>query len=215
MARERICGLCVVVLLLAACASDSGAQRARAAVQAGSYREALEMYEREAPHEPALLVGIASAILERDALAGDEPTRRAAFVELGAAGHRARRVLEELAAREDAPQVRALALATLTRLSDARARTQLRALLDDQDPAIADLAHGALDPSDHDDLSRALAALSSARAERRLAALQVLARASFDADVAAALSERSRIDPLPAARAAAVSALAGQGAAAT
>ncbi len=204
-------GLLLVGFLgLCACGASGVRSRALAYAGQGAPHKALALYEQTSPPDAQLLVDIAAALLQRDALATDAAVRADAFAQLAFAGHRARQVLQALSAQSQAVATRAAALSVLARLGDHSARDTLRELVLAADPEVADLAFAQLDPQL--ERARLLSALSSPRAQRRLAALSALWASSTADDLRLALIELARRDPIAQLRGAAVFALRGQGA---
>ncbi|HEX4352893.1 MAG TPA: hypothetical protein VHZ95_08270 [Polyangiales bacterium] len=199
------------------CGASATELRIDADVQRGAYDAASRTYQSEG-HERSTLRAFSEAILRTDAEQADPARQRLAFSELSLLGNRARPLLDAIAKRERsdvrADAIRARALAQLSALGDGAARSKLRALADDPDPEVADLAYSALD-REHD-AQRLREALASPRPARRLAAVRSRKPEGdqrSDRDLAE-LSEISRVDPQPSVRAAALFALEPYGASA-
>jgi hypothetical protein len=194
---------CLWLLCLPGCAT-AASSRALGAIERGDYRSAVQTY-RDAGASRRLLGQIARALVLREAQVDDAAHSRAAFAELGLLGTRARGMLAELSGPQQAPALRARALANAVALGDESARSELRALAGDPDPDAADLALLACDtPRDWPELSRAL---DAPRAERRRTALRVLSRARDVAPACPQLASLSALDPLAELRGAALRAL--------
>jgi HEAT repeat protein len=190
------------LVLLAGCASASGRSQAVQHVERGELSQALGVYERS--EDRGVLVGIAEALLERDACSTDARTRQAAFTELSMAGQGAHALLWRLAERRALPMTQALALQALWRAGHDSARDDLAALATHADPEVVDVATSALDGErDHATL---VAALTGPRSARRMAALSVLSK-HVEHTLVPLLVEVARRDPEPALRAAALYAL--------
>lgn len=198
-----------VLLLLAtlalSCASGPRA-RVASAVEGGDVEDALAEYERFRASEGAdadLLARIAALLLEREAESGDEAARRAAVQQLALAGTAGLPILERLAASRG--PARLAALETLARRNRADAQLRLRALADSDDPDLVAASILGMDPARDRELLLALA--RSPHAPVRKNAIDRLASAAGDDDVALLLAEAARVDSVPSVRAAAVRAL--------
>lgn len=198
--------------LVAGCASGPRSAIV-AALHRGEITEALARYERLVASDGGddeLLAQLAEGVL----LAGtrsDDPALRIAAVRAVREAGRASRALLERVARESAHEARWYALETLSRTGDETARTQLRALWGEEDPAARAFAVWALDP--RYDLASLLIALADANSQTRLHAAQRLARASEHAPQSRrALESVARSDPDASVRIAATRALGFHGA---
>ncbi|HEX7478115.1 MAG TPA: HEAT repeat domain-containing protein [Polyangiales bacterium] len=210
--KLRIVGFWGAVVLVAGglgCGASSERARMLTLVAQGSDAAALAVYERHGARDDELLSALAQALLERDARSQDAAVRADAFAQLGFAGHRAHDVLVRLAQTGQAPLTRAQALRALARLGDHAAVERLRALTEAAEPEVVDLAYAVLDPTQ--DRERLLSAVTAVRAERRSAALSVLANSAAQPAVLRALVDALRRDPVAQLRAAAVFALRAQG----
>jgi HEAT repeat protein len=207
MLLRSVCAtLCCCCVL--ACGGQGFHQRMTALVDRGAYAEAVSA-TRSQGREPKLEKALAEALLESAAQSPDAERRRRAFSELALAGTRSRPVLDRLFEAKQ-PLTRALAWSASLQLGGDDAREMLRELAGSSDPELSALGFEALEPVK--DRQQLLLALTQPNRARRAAAVRVLQRSPVASEVRVALEEVAKHDPDPGVRAAAVTALARQGA---
>jgi HEAT repeat protein len=197
-----------LVLLAAGC---GGGPRASvvSAIDARDVTRSLDEYDRfredEGGGDPELLGAVAALVLERAVTDGEAEERDAALHQLALAGTAGEAVLERLAESAEDRAVRARALGVLASRGRSSAHEKLRAMVDDDDPAVVAEAVHTLDGAT--DTARLLALLTHTAGEVRAAAAKELGDAAPDGAVFVALAEAARVDPLPKVRAAATRSL--------
>lgn len=206
--KLRSIGVAAWCCYVLACGGQAFHQRMTALVDRGAYAEAVSA-TRSQGREPKLEKALAEVLLEHAAQSSDAERRRRAFAELALAGTRSRPVLDRLLEAKQ-PLTRALAWSASMHLGDDDGRATLRELAGSSDPELSALGFEALDPVE--DRQQLLLALTQPNRARRAAAVHVLQRSPASSEVRVALEGVAKHDPDPGVRAAALPALAKQGA---
>jgi hypothetical protein len=150
--------------------------------------------------DEGLLGRLAEMLLEDEARSADAAHAQAALTELGLAGTAGRATLERLADGGSVP-----ALVALARAGHEPSRRLLRGMADAADPETR--AAALLGASPEDDRALLLSRATETSARVRAVACERLGALAPDSEVRLLLEDRARMDPDPAVRSAAASAL--------